>query len=201
VPEAAPAIATPEPEPVASASASSSASAPADDDAPQKEGFIDPKKIQEAMRTAFVDFNGCYQQSLSRGRARETTAHVALVINDKGRVRNALVMGLRDETLAECLKKRIKTLLFPPPDGGGEVQVGYPLVFEAAAKPKQAPVAVQKRGAHEPSYSSVLEEDAPINSPAYQSNEAPQKKSVKPPAESEPPQQQESGNGDMGAAF
>jgi len=72
----------------------------------------------------------CYRKALQRDPQLAGRMDVFFVINAKGRVIRSEVKapGL-EKRLDRCLARSFKRLRFPPPRGGGKLQVNYPLEF------------------------------------------------------------------------
>ncbi len=118
----------------------------------QDRGAMDPKYIQEVVRTEFFPMaQKCYEELLARkdsaaGRPQDppqavrprgaTTVEMSftIVADEKlgGIVEDASVAsdgGVADERMSTCMRESLTTLAFRPPAHGGVVTVVYPIHF------------------------------------------------------------------------
>lgn len=89
--------------------------------------------IQRTIREHRADMAACYAHASSVDRQLQGKIRVAFAIGASGQVSRA---ECQDSTLpAEmdtCVVSVVKTFVFPPPRGGGEVKVTYPFIFKTS---------------------------------------------------------------------
>jgi TonB family protein len=75
----------------------------------------------------------CYEVELQRNQNLEGRVMMTWVIGATGAVAKVVVKEttLNNAGVEECLRSKIMTWKFPPPAGGGVVEVNYPFVFKA----------------------------------------------------------------------
>jgi hypothetical protein len=93
-------------------------------------GSMDPDMIRRILLDHLAEFRYCYQRELD---AKDTAASGVLQllfhINGRGRVSAANVRGPSHitSTVKSCMANVLKGIVFPPPKGGGTVEVKQPL--------------------------------------------------------------------------
>jgi TonB family protein len=73
----------------------------------------------------------CYEVQLQRDPDASGRVAVGFTIGPSGRVTQAEVKGAVSSELRDCLVGVMKRWVFPVPEGGGEVKVSYPFVFQS----------------------------------------------------------------------
>lgn len=99
-------------------------------------GSLPPGVIRSVIRSHRQQIRYCYERSLTRWPQLAGKLRVHFVIDSRGRVRLAAGRtdpAIRQTDLAGCILRRVRTWIFPPPRGGGEVEVHYPFLFAPAA--------------------------------------------------------------------
>jgi hypothetical protein len=78
----------------------------------------------------------CYERELQRNAELEGMVRIKLVIGATGRVAVVVVTDstLNNPAAEECMRQKISTWVFPPPSGGGRVDVNYPFIFRSLDK-------------------------------------------------------------------
>jgi len=100
---------------------------------------IEPKYIQEAVRNDFFPLaRKCYADMGARTPDGGGSVVLAFDIvgnaNIGGIVEQVDVLGkstLRDPEFVDCMRQSFLSVTFPPPAGGGMVEVEYPIIFSA----------------------------------------------------------------------
>lgn len=88
-------------------------------------GRLPPEVIQRVVRSHFGAFRGCYEASL-RMNPLSPTVHIGFTIDARGKVRGVTATSDYDRTLDRCIAREVRSLTFPPPEGG-PVRVRYPI--------------------------------------------------------------------------
>ena len=95
------------------------------------QGGLSREQIQRVISSRVVDIKRCYEYFLKF--APPATGKLVLywVISPAGDVRKVSVLEdtLEQPATRACVVRLLKTLRFPPPGGGGIVNVTYPFVF------------------------------------------------------------------------
>ncbi|MBW1808648.1 MAG: AgmX/PglI C-terminal domain-containing protein [Deltaproteobacteria bacterium] len=79
----------------------------------------------------------CYERELTRYPDLTGKLRIHFIIAKNGGVRFSeadLVKGIGHTNLSRCILTRVKTWRFPKPQGGGEVEVRYPFLFNPSGK-------------------------------------------------------------------
>jgi Ca-activated chloride channel homolog len=94
-------------------------------------GSLDKSLIQSAIQSMRGRIRRCYEQRLEADPSLSGRIIVALSIGPDGRVLAAKIDAktLEDAELERCILSAMRSLRFPPPAGGGTIQVRYPFVF------------------------------------------------------------------------
>jgi TonB family protein len=94
-------------------------------------GRIAPEVMRSTVRKRFGVLRGCYEAALSRNAAATGTVTVRFVIGPTGQVVRASDDGstLTDRVAVQCVVGAMRKMTFPPPSGGGTVEVVYPVRF------------------------------------------------------------------------
>jgi hypothetical protein len=98
---------------------------------------IEPRYVQERVREDFFPVaRKCYGDALERDPTLAGTIVLAFnIVGDAktgGIVEAVDVLNestLRDPEVIDCMRQSFLSVTFPPPQGGGEVTVKYPIVF------------------------------------------------------------------------
>ncbi|MCL2011832.1 MAG: AgmX/PglI C-terminal domain-containing protein [Cystobacterineae bacterium] len=102
------------------------------------DGNIDGELIRQRIRANISKIRACYEDQLIRYPQLAGRVSVRFVINGDGTVDSSRVhqsaMSPRNAEIGECIAKRIRTLEFPRPKGGGTAHVTYPFVFKPAGQ-------------------------------------------------------------------
>lgn len=96
-------------------------------------GGLDRELIRRVVDQHRAQIRYCYERALNRSPGLFGKAQIEWVIDASGAVSSAKVTEttIGDE-VASCLAGRIRSWVFPPPQGGGVVVVRYPFVFRTA---------------------------------------------------------------------
>jgi hypothetical protein len=108
-----------------------------DEGAPKEFGTLNKEYIQEVVREQVIDLlKECYNNALEREAAMSGKIVLEFtIVGDEsvGGVVEEVLVGegttLLDPELGECVSESMASATFPPPEGGGTVQVTYPFVF------------------------------------------------------------------------
>jgi TonB family protein len=78
----------------------------------------------------------CYERELQKNAELEGMVRVKFVIGATGRVVVAIITDstLNNPAAEDCMRQKILTWVFPPPAGGGRVDVNYPFIFHSVDK-------------------------------------------------------------------
>jgi len=101
-------------------------------------GKIDPKYIQARVREDFFPLaRQCYADGVEQNPALAGSVVFAFNIvgdDETGGIVEAVDVleksTLRDPEVIDCMRQSFLGISFPPPEGGGEVTVVYPIVFD-----------------------------------------------------------------------
>jgi hypothetical protein len=96
------------------------------------QGDLDKREILRVMRTKLADFTACYEPELAKQPALAGPVTMQFFILPAGKVVSASANGL--PVVGPCIAKKLETIEFPPPKGGGGVQVNFQVRF----RPKDA---------------------------------------------------------------
>lgn len=94
-------------------------------------GGLKPDQVQGQIRKAFPQIRTCYLQSGSFKKKVTGRILVSFRIEENGSVSEGSILksNFRDSPLHDCILEKIKGIQFPPPVGGGYVDVSYPFHF------------------------------------------------------------------------
>lgn len=89
--------------------------------------------IKATMRGKLPQIQYCYEQALVANPTLTGTLDLHFTIDGRGNVIQAHGSGFPDPTVSDCVVNIVKGLQFPPPEGGGMVNVSpYPFTFKPA---------------------------------------------------------------------
>jgi hypothetical protein len=91
---------------------------------------LDPAIIRRYIRRNIDKIQRCYEQELPGDPKLAGRVTVRFTIGADGRVIHVSAAGM--PTVEECVAAVISTIQFPPPRGGGIVNVNYPFIFQQA---------------------------------------------------------------------
>lgn len=92
-------------------------------------GKLPPEVIQRVMRASHGAFRGCFEASLRWNPPPFQRIDVAFTIGRDGSTSRVSAKGsFPDAVLDRCIADRMKTVVFPQPEGGA-VRVRYPIAF------------------------------------------------------------------------
>jgi hypothetical protein len=95
-------------------------------------GRLPPEVIQRIVRQNFGRFRLCYENGLRKNAKLKGKVVTRFVIDAQGSVSSAMreaTTDLADATVVDCVTRAFKNLSFPQPEGGGNVIVVYPVIF------------------------------------------------------------------------
>jgi len=94
---------------------------------------LPPDVIRRVINRSKGQIRACYERELQRDRDLEGKIAVKWIIGATGGVVRVIIVenNMGNREVARCISERIKTWRFPPPAGGGTVEVNYPFVFHA----------------------------------------------------------------------
>ncbi len=95
-------------------------------------GGLDKEIIRRIIHQHRSRFRYCYEKELIKNPNLQGKVYVKFIIEPNGRVFKSHVSRttINNDRLEECLVRRIRLLRFPPPKGGGIVEVNYPFIFK-----------------------------------------------------------------------
>lgn len=91
---------------------------------------LDPAIIRRYIRRNIDKIQLCYEQELPGDPKLAGRVTVRFTIGTDGKVIHASAAGM--PTVEDCVAAVISTIQFPPPRGGGIVNVNYPFIFQQA---------------------------------------------------------------------
>ncbi|MBK8236072.1 MAG: AgmX/PglI C-terminal domain-containing protein [Deltaproteobacteria bacterium] len=108
-------------------------------------GSMDKDVIRRVVRSHLDDVKRCYEAGLVHDPTLTGRVAIQFTIGGEGAVTAANVQAseVKDAAVAECIAKRIRTWVFPKPEGGGNVVVTYPFLLEPETSAPPAPAAAQ----------------------------------------------------------
>lgn len=90
-------------------------------------GRLPPEVVKRVMRSHFGAFRGCFEATL-RMNPLSPTVNIGFTIDERGNVRGVTASSDYDTTLDRCIAEEVRSLSFPPPEGG-PMRVLYPVFF------------------------------------------------------------------------
>ena len=103
--------------------------------APHTGGGLDRKVIDEEIKSHVREIRACYEEQL---KTKKFSARLAssFVIGATGKVTKAEIATstVKNKKMEDCILGVIKELDFPPPKGGGRVEVKYPFAFSPSGE-------------------------------------------------------------------
>jgi TonB family protein len=99
-------------------------------------GGLSRDVINRVIQKHYNEIKYCYEKELSKDPGLYGKVTVLFVIDGTGRVGDALVQQttMSSEPVESCMINHVKRWAFPPPQGGGTVQVTYPYVFKSSGQ-------------------------------------------------------------------
>lgn len=96
-------------------------------------GALPKEAIQDVINQNKAQIRGCYEAELQRNENLGGRIMTRWTIEATGRVANVQVTEstMNSPNVERCITERIGSWVFPPPSGGGIVEVNYPFVFRA----------------------------------------------------------------------
>ncbi len=100
---------------------------------PRVVGALPKEVIQRVINQHKQQIRYCYETQLQRQQNLKGRIEMKWVIAATGRVATVRVndSSMRSPPVERCIAAKIKTWVFPPPAGGGVVEVKYPFVFQS----------------------------------------------------------------------
>jgi TonB family protein len=98
---------------------------------PSPGGGLPRLVIAQEIRRNTPRVRACYERALQRVRL-EGKLKVRWVIGPEGRVVSAEAETKLDDDVDACVLGVVRAMTFPPPEGGGNVNVTYPWIFKMA---------------------------------------------------------------------
>jgi len=99
------------------------------------------------VRENLPKFAQCYETSPAYKNGLQGKMVVQINLNDKGRATEAKAVteksSLHDAAVEKCVSEKLKSMNFPAPPAGEEVEINYPFVFMIK---KEAPATAAKAG-------------------------------------------------------
>jgi hypothetical protein len=102
--------------------------------APIIRGSLDREIIRRVIRRHKKEIKYCYEKELTKNPKLHGKVKVKFVIAPTGAVASASIAEstMRNRAVESCIVGKVLRFIFPKPEGGGIVEVGYPFVFSAA---------------------------------------------------------------------
>lgn len=99
-------------------------------------GALGRDVIRRVVRRHVSEIRACYEQGLAVDPTLAGAVSVSFFIGGSGTVDSAQVSasslaGPQATAVSDCVVARVRTWVFPAPDGGGVVAVNYPFVFSS----------------------------------------------------------------------
>jgi TonB family protein len=100
---------------------------------PGARGQLSKDEILEVIGRHVAEIRYCYEEELERNRELAGRVVVHFVIEASGGVAGARIARstANSPALERCMLDAIRAWRFPPPRGGGGVEVNYPFVFKS----------------------------------------------------------------------
>jgi hypothetical protein len=98
-------------------------------------GSLAPDVIRRVIQRNMSALKSCYERELTKSPTLEGKVVVSFTIGKDGNVASvsdASEPAFPEKKVTMCLLMRFKQMQFPKPDGGGVVNVKYPLIFKTA---------------------------------------------------------------------
>lgn len=94
-------------------------------------GSLDKEVIRRVVRRHLASIKYCYETELVKDAALAGRIEVSFVIAADGAVSSAEVKSstMGNDAVERCVVKKVESMVFPKPTGGGVVAVSYPFVF------------------------------------------------------------------------
>lgn len=90
---------------------------------------LDKQVIRRYVARMMPQIRYCYERELVKNKGLEGGATVTFTIGANGRVSAVTASGLGNRNVESCIESVIAKIEFPPPNGGGVVEVRYPFRF------------------------------------------------------------------------
>ena len=155
-----------------------------------KVGRLPQEVLSRIMSRNKTKYWACYDVALERDPKLRGRVDVSFVIDPRGNVNDVTASGVGDEALHSCIQQSFRSISFPAPEGGGPVEVRYPMDLEpkasvpASTKKNPATAAAagtttkgKKAPPQKKKYVSPPNDDEPIaqnNDPPQQQQQQPQ---------------------------
>jgi TonB family protein len=103
-------------------------------DTPRVDGALSQEIIKRVIDAQRAQVRYCYERQLQHLQGLGGRVVLRWIVGATGEVTQVQVLesSLDNAAVEQCLVERIKAWRFPPPAGGGVVEVRYPFVFRAA---------------------------------------------------------------------
>ncbi|HET6343910.1 MAG TPA: AgmX/PglI C-terminal domain-containing protein, partial [Myxococcota bacterium] len=103
-------------------------------DTPVVEGALPADVIKKVINENKMQVRYCYEVELQRNQNLEGRVQVRWLIGATGAVAQVSIKDstIKNAAVENCLMAKIRGWKFPPPAGGGTVEVNYPFVFKAS---------------------------------------------------------------------
>jgi len=99
------------------------------------DGELDSGPIAKVIRKQMTSIQDCYNEELKRDPSLKGKVEIELTIGEDGRIEDALVVSnsMGNETVANCILRKLKGWRFPEPDDGS-VTVVFPIIFSSTIR-------------------------------------------------------------------
>lgn len=96
-------------------------------------GILDAGSVNKVVKSRLTAIKMCYERSLKKNPTLEGKISIRFTIGTSGRVTKASVAAdtLKDPEVSSCVVSKVKTFVFPKPEGGA-VEYVFPFVFKPA---------------------------------------------------------------------
>ena len=95
-------------------------------------GSVDPGPIRRVIGSKLAVFRNCYERELAKNPTLKGKITATWVINTKGKVAkiSKIESTMKNESVINCIKAKIKSLRFLPPKDGKDMVVRCPFIFK-----------------------------------------------------------------------
>ncbi len=104
-------------------------------------GGLDKSVIDEKINAKIPDIRECYEKEVKKSKT-PLAGHISVKFNigHDGKVTSAIAENntLKSAEVETCVLGIVKSIEFPAPGGGGNVEVSYPFAFSAEKAPAKA---------------------------------------------------------------
>ncbi len=128
-----------------------------------REGRLPADVIKNIVARSGDKYRACYD--VARGREPQLKGKLlaTFVIGVRGDVDRVALRGIGDEPFQACVEQSLRSLSFPAPEGGGVIEVNYPLTFEQPTRPRGTKKKTQSKSNKKQSKQSGVPQQSKTN--------------------------------------